>query len=246
MDDYVFLAATLKLGYALFAVFGLVYFTRWLDRRAGVAFSDIAARFRDNAMASAVYYGFRILALAVLVGAVIGCTPAAARTFPSRYDHDIRSAVAQWWPDYPHWMAWKGQLYQESRLDPAAVSPVGARGLAQFMPGTWAGVARELRLAPGLSPTQDIAIDAGAFYMAKLRRAWKSPRPAEDRHQLAQASYNAGLGNLLKAQAGCGGPALYAEIVACLPAVTGARNSRETTGYVISIARWRAQMEAGL
>ncbi len=30
------------------------------------------------------------------------------------------------------------QLYQESGFDPAAVSPAGAQGLAQFMPATWA------------------------------------------------------------------------------------------------------------
>jgi hypothetical protein len=245
MDDYVLVAGTLKLAYALLAVFGLVTFTRWLDRRSGVTFSEVAARFRDNPLASATYYGLRILALALLVGAVIGCTPADARTFTSRYDAQIHASVDRWWPDYPHWLAWKGQLYQESRLDPNAVSPVGAKGLAQFMPGTWRGVARELRLPAGASPTQDIAIDAGAYYMAQLRRAWRSPRPGEDRHQLAQASYNAGLGNLLKAQTRCGGKARYAEIAACLPQVTGAA-SRETLGYVTAIARWRAAMEAGL
>ena len=184
--------------------------------------------------------------LAILVGMVIGCTPASAKTFPSPYDGEIHKAVERWWPDYPHWLAWKAQLYQESRLDPTAVSPVGAKGLAQFMPGTWVGVARELRLPAGASPTQDIAIDAGAYDMAKLRKAWRSPRPAEDRHMLAQASYNAGLGNLIAAQKRCGGLARYAEIIACLPAITGPRNSAETIGYVISIAKWRRLMEAGL
>lgn len=248
MDDYVFVAATLKLGYALLAVFGLVTFTRWLDRRAGVRFCDVAGRIRGEALASALYYGLRILALALLVGAVIGCTPAAAKSpaVTGRYDADIQAAVARWWPDYPHWTAWKAQLYQESRLRPDAVSPVGARGLAQFMPGTWAQVARELRLPPGASATQDIAIDAGAYYMAKLRKSWSVPRPAEDRHQLAQASYNAGLGHLITAQRQCGGAALYAGIIACLPTVTGPRNSAETIGYVASIARWRRMLEAGL
>lgn len=186
-----------------------------------------------------------IVLMAMVLGVAIA-PPAVAKTFPSRHDDDIRKAVAHWWPDYPAWLAWKAQLWQESRLDRAAVSPVGAQGLAQFMPGTWAQVARELRLPAGASATQDIAIDAGAYYMAKLRRSWRSPRPAEDRHQLAQASYNAGLGNLIVAQKRCGGPALYADIVACLPAVTGPRNSRETIGYVITIAKWRRMMEAGL
>lgn len=246
MDEYVILAATLKLGYALVAALGLVAFTRWLDRRAGARFADVASLIRGQAMPAAVYYGLRILALAILVGMVIGCTPAAAKTFPTRYDGDIRRSVDRWWPDYPAWLAWKAQLWQESRLDPSAVSPVGAAGLAQFMPGTWVGVARELRLPPGASPHQDIAIDAGAYYMAKLRRSWRAPRPSEDRHRLAQASYNAGLGHLLAAQKRCGGPALYAEIIACLSAITGPRNSAETIGYVTSIAKWRRMMEAGL
>ena len=171
---------------------------------------------------------------------------AEAKSFSSRYDHDIQAATAKWWPRGPDWRTWKAQLYQESRLDPAAVSPVGAKGLAQFMPGTWAGVARELRLPPGASATHDIAIDAGAYYMAKLSKAWSAPRPAVDRHQLAQASYNAGLGNLIAAQRRCGGKSGYGEISACLPQVTGARNARETLGYVVSIAKWRALMEAGL
>jgi soluble lytic murein transglycosylase-like protein len=142
-------------------------------------------------------------------------------------------------------MSWKSQLYQESRLDPAAVSPVGAAGLAQFMPGTWADVARALRIPPGVSPHHAFAVEAGAWYMARLRRQWSSPRPEEDRHRLAQAAYNAGLGHILAAQRRCGGPNLYSDIIRCLPAITG-RHSEETITYVQRIAKWRAMMEAGL
>lgn len=185
----------------------------------------------------------------LLLGAVLAVAialPAMAKSpaITDRYDENIQDAVERWWPEYPFPTAWKAQLYQESRLRPEAVSPVGAKGLAQFMPGTWAQVARELRLPSGASATQDIAIDAGAFYMAKLRKAWSAQRPPEDRHQLAQASYNAGLGNLLKAQKLCDGAALYVDISKCLPLVTGERNSRETLGYVVSIAKWRKMLEA--
>jgi soluble lytic murein transglycosylase-like protein len=167
----------------------------------------------------------------------------SATSFPDRYDQDIRRAVKDYWPAYPFWVAWKAQLWQESRLNPLAVSPVGARGLAQFMPGTWADVSRELQLVGiGISPTSDVAIKAGAYYMAKLRAAWSSKRPEEDRHRLAQASYNAGMGHILSAQRACGNPALYEPIIACLPQITG-RNSEETIGYIKSIARWRQLME---
>ena len=170
---------------------------------------------------------------------------AVSQRFGSRYDREIERAVERFWPAWPYPASWKAQLWQESRLDPAAVSPVGAAGLAQFMPGTWAEVAKALRYPPDLSPHHDVAIEAGAFYMAQLRAQWTSPRPPLDRHQLAQASYNAGLGHLLTAQRLCEGAALYAEIAACLPDVTG-RHSAETLGYVKRIAEWRRMIEAGL
>lgn len=142
------------------------------------------------------------------------------------------------------WMLWKAQLYQESRLDPSARSPVGAEGLAQFMPATWADIAP--RLGYGDAPRTAVgpAIDAGAYYMAQLRAAWKSDRPDLDRHYLAMASYNAGLGNIIKAQKRCGGAALYDDIIKCLPDVTG-KNSRETMTYVTRIRAYWQRMEAG-
>lgn len=150
--------------------------------------------------------------------------------------------MARWWGQGPEWQWWKAQLYQESLLDPEAVSPAGAQGLAQFMPGTWAEVTRQLGLH-GVPPSHARhAIDAGAYYMAKLQRTWKAPRPHMDRHRLAQASYNAGAGHIIKAQAVCGGPALYAEIIECLPLVTG-RHSWETITYVDKIERWRRMMD---
>lgn len=145
-----------------------------------------------------------------------------------------------YWGDFPDWLYWKSQLYQESQLEPEAVSRSGARGLAQFMGPTWADVSRELELAGALPSAVEPAINAGAYYMAKLRRSWKAERPSLDRHFLALASYNAGLGNILKAQVRCGGN-LYQQIIACLPDVTGAR-SAETITYVDRIKRWREQL----
>lgn len=244
MDDFVILAALLKFGYGAAGIVFLVLVSRWLDKRAGVQFRNVAELIRNDPWASAFYFGFRFLALAILLGMLAGCgTASASSLFPSRYDGAIRASVDRWWPDYPDHVAWKAQLYQESRLRPAAVSPVGAAGLAQFMPGTWQQVARELRLPPGASPHQDIAIDAGAYYMARLRRTWSSPRPQAERHLLAQASYNAGPGSIIRAQSLCGGALLWVDIAPCLPRVTG-RHSAETIGYVAAIARWRARMIA--
>lgn len=169
-------------------------------------------------------------------------SPSWATAFSDRYDTQIRRAVDLWWPDFPFWPAWKAQLYQESRLDPDAVSPVGARGLAQFMPATWRMMVVELKLGLNASPHSETAIEAGAYYMARLRRQWSSPRPRADRQMLAQASYNAGLGHLLTAQRRCGMAVLYDAIIRCLPAVTG-RHSEETMTYVTRIWRWWRLME---
>lgn len=245
LDDFLLIAPAFKLAYGAVALLAAVYLTRWLDRRSGFPFADTARIIRRSALATSVYYGLRIGAALIAVAILMGCAPAqAGPLIPAKYDREIERTVARWWPAYPFAAAWKAQLYQESRLDPAAVSPMGARGLAQFMPGTWAQVARELRLPPGLSPHHAWAIEAGAYYMAKLRGQWTAPRPAEDRHRLAQASYNAGLGHILAAQRRCGGPPGYDAIVACLPAVTG-RHSAETIGYVAAIAKWRRLIEAG-
>ena len=78
------------------------------------------------------------------------------------------------------------QLLAESNFDPFAVSPVGARGIAQFMPET----AASYGLGDPFDPVA--AIDAQAHLMSDLIRQLGSP-------ELALAGYNAGPG----AVAGC-------------------------------------------
>ncbi len=163
---------------------------------------------------------------------------------PSRYDLKFRQA-AGWYMPGVDWRLLKAQCWQESRLVPDAVSPVGAQGLCQFMPGTWAGIIGPAKLPPDASAfAPRLSIEAAAFYMGKLRAEWSSPRPEWDRHSLALASYNAGLGHLLTAQRKCNGAVLYDRIIACLPDVTG-RHSKETIGYVTSIWGWYEKIKAG-
>lgn len=145
------------------------------------------------------------------------------------------------WLPHLDWRWLKAQLYQESLLDTGAVSPVGAMGIAQFMPATWKDILR-LRKYGAASPYEPrFAIDASAYYMAKLRKAWVSKRPEFDRMNLARASYNAGLGNILQAQKLCGGVLSYDGIISCLPLVTG-RNSHETITYNKRILKWYKEM----
>ncbi|TPK95177.1 lytic transglycosylase domain-containing protein [Mesorhizobium sp. B2-4-14] len=70
-------------------------------------------------------------------------------------------------------------IWKESRFDPNAVSPVGAEGIAQFMPGT-----AKMR---GLENSFDItqAIPASAKYLAEMKTSYGNLG-------LAAAAYNAG------------------------------------------------------
>lgn len=134
------------------------------------------------------------------------------------------------------WRMLKAQLIAESGLNPRAVSPVGAQGIAQFMPATWKEVTTKLGMTQPVNVfVPSFAIKACAFYMASLREEWSDPRPESDRYQLALASYNAGLGNLLKAQKSAGGSRAYQDIIKALSRITGVKNAEETTQYVIRI-----------
>ena len=70
-------------------------------------------------------------------------------------------------------------IWKESRFDPNAVSPVGAEGIAQFMPGT-----AKMR---GLANSFDIeqALPASAKYLAEMKASYGNLG-------LAAAAYNAG------------------------------------------------------
>ncbi|HWQ08502.1 MAG TPA: lytic transglycosylase domain-containing protein [Holophaga sp.] len=89
------------------------------------------------------------------------------------------------------------QIWQESRFNPVAVSPAGAGGIMQFMPGTWAW-AQQQGWIPAGSRREDPAmcIQAGIRYMKWLLDRYKG---AADPLALALAGYNAGQGNVDKA-----------------------------------------------
>ncbi|MCZ4497974.1 MAG: lytic transglycosylase [Marmoricola sp.] len=74
---------------------------------------------------------------------------------------------------------------QESGYDPAAVSPAGAQGLMQLMPGT----ARGLGVSNSFDPAQ--AVDGAAKMLRDLTNRFGST-------DLALAAYNAGPGAVLK------------------------------------------------
>jgi membrane-bound lytic murein transglycosylase MltF len=159
----------------------------------------------------------------------------------NQYDDLIQAATEKWLPGYD-WRLLKAQYIQESQLKPFAVSPAGALGLAQFLASTWAEWSPRAGYEGRDRTDPEASIFTGACYMAHLKRQWASPRPEIDRICLAMASYNAGLGNLLKAQKAANGALAYKDIVSALPSVTGAK-SAETLNYPRKIlAEWVRQV----
>ena len=151
------------------------------------------------------------------------------------YDDLIRAAASRFIPDVD-WRLLKAQYWQESRLIPDAVSPAGAVGIAQFMPATWKEQAPRAGYPHATRTDPEASIFAGAHYMRWLRGQWSWPRPEIDRHCLALASYNSGLGDILKAQRRMGGPSLYWEIIRGLPLVEP-EHAEEPIEYVKRILR---------
>jgi hypothetical protein len=118
-------------------------------------------------------------------GSSVGATgddgsPPAGETLPSfvppRFRETLIQASAKWNVSAA---LLAGQLMAESNFDPFAQSPVGAEGIAQFMPGT----AASYGLADPFDPVE--AIDAQAHLMSDLIHQFGSP-------ELALAAYNAG------------------------------------------------------
>jgi transglycosylase-like protein with SLT domain/D-alanyl-D-alanine carboxypeptidase-like protein len=97
---------------------------------------------------------------------------------PARYRGPLLRSAARWNVSAALLAA---QLMAESGFDPYAVSPAGAQGIAQFMPGT----AASYGLVDPFDP--EAAIDAQEQMMSGLLRHFGSVR-------LALAAYNAGSG----------------------------------------------------
>ncbi|QDP60422.1 MAG: putative endolysin [Prokaryotic dsDNA virus sp.] len=153
-----------------------------------------------------------------------------ANAISDRYDNSFRKWSAYYLPEVP-WYWLKAQCWQESRLKPEAVSPVGAKGVCQFMPPTWKDMQTKLGFQ-GDPFIPDLNIQAAASYMSQLRDVWdRRQRTNIQVHSLALASYNAGTGNILKAQKVSGNKRLWCEIQPHLVEVTG-KHSKETTHYV--------------
>ena len=82
------------------------------------------------------------------------------------------------------------QIAQESGWDPGAVSPAGAVGIAQFMPGTWE------QYGEGDPTDPEASIAAQGRYMAALMDLAGEHAEGEAQVELALAAYNWGPGSM--------------------------------------------------
>jgi hypothetical protein len=128
------------------------------------------------------------------------------------------AAAAQRWNVSAALLA--AQLYAESNFNPSSVSPSGAQGIAQFMPGT----AQTYGLADPFDAPR--AIDAQAHMMRDLLRQFGTV-------PLALAAYNAGPG----AVSGCGCIPPYPETQAYVAKIVGLlRGAGDTAGLTSGLA----------
>ena len=136
------------------------------------------------------------------------------------------------------WRYFKSQAIAESNLNSDAKSHVGAKGIMQIMPKTFKEIKYKNPSIKGTSLQPKWNIAAGILYDRAIWKLWKAKRPFTDRLAFMFGSYNAGKGNILKAQkiAESKGmdPNIWSSIKKNLMNVTG-RHSKETIGYVDKI-----------
>jgi len=137
-----------------------------------------------------------------------------------------------------HWPWRAAQVKAESNYRLNAVSPVGARGPAQFMPSTWAW-AQDLGWVKKSDSPHDLipALTAQNKYML-----WIYPRTGYEKDATTGA-YNCGLGNVQRAKAHAKGIGLLGSDawLRALPAITKT-HAQETQTYVARVKRFETEI----
>jgi membrane-bound lytic murein transglycosylase MltF len=161
-----------------------------------------------------------------------------------RYDDSFRKYSKRYFGVGFDWRLFKAQGMAESNLDSAASSWVGARGIMQLMPNTFQEISsRNPEMSRIDDPEWNIA--AGIFYDRTLWRLWAQDSVEEHRREFMLASYNAGRGTILSAQAMARRDSLdhrsWPAIESVAPKVRRWRYN-ETIGYVRRIDSLHAAM----
>jgi membrane-bound lytic murein transglycosylase F len=153
--------------------------------------------------------------------------------WPTGYDQIFKKFTDLYFGEQDvDWLWFKAQGIAESGLNKLAVSPVGAKGIMQLMPGTFKAMGIN-----GDINNPIVNIEAGIAYDRRMWDCWFAKRSFNDRLNLMFASYNAGLGNILKAQERASDKVTWEGISIELKWITG-KHSKETIGYVNNIHKY--------
>lgn len=157
------------------------------------------------------------------VGASFTDYPVHSNKWTNEYDRYFKKYSKRYFGPLFDWHWFKAQAIAESTLDQNAQSHVGAVGIMQIMPDTFADITKENPQFSQLeSPKWNIA--AGIYYNRSIYRKITNA-PTQDKLYMTFASYNAGYGRLLNASKRVGKKEKdWDEIKLHLP--------RETRGYV--------------
>jgi len=109
----------------------------------------------------------------------------------------------------------------------------------QIMPRTFEEIKQRHPMIKGTREQPRWNIAAGIYYDRLLWKIWKEDRSFQDRINFTFGSYNAGKGNIIKAQRlaqrKAMNPNLWSSIESVLPETTGKR-SQETIEYIHRIS----------
>ena len=156
-------------------------------------------------------------------------------TINNQYDELFQQSSLEFFgPDFD-WKWLKSQGYAESLLDPEAVSPAGAIGIMQLMPGTSVEMAKRLNI-PNAPFDPEFSIRAGIAYVRRCWNIWQQETGIE-RLRFMFASYNAGPGHIIKAQRLATIKDKWSSVSAQLHKITG-RHALETITYVRRIEKF--------
>lgn len=156
---------------------------RWAYRTRDDAFGERIDRFLTRGLARGTFAATSVRVLDhAAPGTFDALTPfdQLLKEYAGRYQFDWRLLAAV--------------AFQESRFDPDARSPDGARGLMQVMPRTAASLGFREMLTP------EDSMHAGTKYLATLRDRFDRRLPLRERTFFALAAYNAGPSRLDQAR----------------------------------------------
>jgi membrane-bound lytic murein transglycosylase F len=162
----------------------------------------------------------------------------------ARYDDLFRKYSKRFFGVGYDWRYFKAQGMAESNLDSAARSYVGARGIMQLMPSTFAEIQSRRTEFESIDHVE-WNIAAGILHDRYLSQRWKDLGIDDERRRFMFGSYNAGEGPILRARGMARQRELdahaWASIEQVAPEVRRWRY-RETLGYVRKVQRNHQQL----